>query len=176
VRTAIYSNSERLIRGTKFDLVPLFVDTGNLQMRIGSLIVTSTLVVGLLGCGGSERHVSGKVTFKGQPIPAGTVYIQPDISKGNSGVSGSAIIKDGHYNTASSGGQGAASGAVVITVEGIDPNPPPGASPDVTQTVLFPPWQQKAELTKSSTVVDIDVPAEALDVKPPPSGPPMINP
>src|SRR5262245_56252175 len=69
-------------------------------------------------------HVSGNITFDGKPVPAGKVYILPDGSKGNSGVSGFADIKDGKYNTKLPGGQAAAPGAVIFAIEGIDPVPP----------------------------------------------------
>lgn len=126
------------------------------------------VVVGLLpfavGCGGSSgNRVSGKVTFKGQPVPAGKVYIAPDLAKGNSGQTGHADIKDGAYDTSASGGQGAVTGAVVISVQGFDPNPPPGAGPDVSSTVLFNNYQKSVELPAGASVQDIDVPAEAAN-------------
>lgn len=126
------------------------------------------VLLGLLplavGCGGSSgNRVSGKVTFKGQPVPAGKVYIAPDTAKGNSGQTGYADIKDGAYDTSSPGGQGAVSGAVVITVEGFDPTPPPGADPDVSMTTLFSGYKVQAELSGSDAVQDIDVPAEAAN-------------
>ena len=118
----------------------------------------------LIGCGGDKGgRVSGRVTFKGQPVPAGKVYITPDSSKGNSGQPGFADIKDGNYDTAAAGSQSAPMGAVVFTVEGIDPNPPPGAEPDVNTTVLFSGYEQKVDLPASASVQDIDVPAEAAD-------------
>lgn len=121
-----------------------------------------------IGCGGSENglQVSGKVTFKGNPVPAGMVYIMPDSAKGNSGQSGYAVINNGAYDTAAEGGRGAAAGAVVIAVEGIDPNPPANAEPDVTTTVLFPRYEMKAELAKSPSEQNIDVPAEAANGPP----------
>src|SRR5687767_1105392 len=98
--------------------------------RIATLLTRSMLVLcgGLLiGCGGDDLgRVSGKVTFKGAPVPAGQVYILPDGSKGNSGPTGFAPITNGTYDTAASGGKGAVKGHVIIAVEGMDPNPPPG--------------------------------------------------
>jgi len=140
------------------------------RSRLAALLAGSTLVVlGCLamGCGGdSGGHVSGKVTFKGQPVPAGKVYISPDASKGNSGQTGYANITNGSYNTAAAGGQAPPTGAVVIAVEGIDPNPPPGADPDVTTTVLFARYEKKVELPASASVQDIEVPPEAANLPP----------
>src|SRR5262245_36151442 len=135
-------------------------------LRTSSAIVVLLLCTALpmaIGCGGSTgNRVSGKVTFKGQPVPAGKVYIAPDSAKGNSGQTGHADIKAGSYDT-SAGGQGAVSGAVVITVEGFDPNPPPGAEPDVTSTVLFTGYRKPVELPSGASVQDIDVPADAVN-------------
>jgi hypothetical protein len=142
------------------------------MMSRSRLVRVAVVGLGLLpfaaGCGGSSgNRVSGKVTFKGQPVPAGKVYIAPDTAKGNSGQTGYADIKDGAYDTSSAGGQGAVSGAVVITVEGFDPTPPPGADPDVTSSVLFAHYQKSVELPAGASVQDIDVPADAPKVAAP---------
>jgi hypothetical protein len=116
-----------------------------------------------LGCGSGStgNRLSGKVTFKGQPVPAGKVLITPDSSKGNSGAPGYANIQNGAYDTSAEGGQGVVAGAVIISVEGIDPKPPPGASPDVTTTLLFSNYELPAELPDGDSVKDIDVPESA---------------
>ena len=129
------------------------------------LALGGVLFLGLAsGCGGSTgNRVSGKVTFKGQPVPAGKIYFTPDASKGNSGATGYADIKDGAYDTSATEGQGAPAGAVIISVEGFDPNPPPGAEPDVTMTKLFAGYQKPVDLPAGASVQDIDVPAEAAN-------------
>jgi hypothetical protein len=135
--------------------------------------VAATLLLIVTGCGERDAgyHVSGKVTFKGQPVPAGKVYILPDASKGNSGQAGYADIKNGAYDTSAPGGRGAAGGPVVFAVEGIDPQPPPNAEPDVTTTVLFARYEQKVELPKEKAVQDINVPDEAANGPPQPEVP-----
>ena len=151
------------------------------RLRVGtrlariSLILLGSLAV---GCGRAEKGypVSGKVTFKGQAVPAGKVYILPDGSKGNSGAAGFADIKNGAYDTSAPGGRGAAPGAVIIAVEGIDPNRPPNADPDVTTTVLFARYEMKAELPQSASVQNIDVPAEAANGPPQPEESPGVVP
>jgi hypothetical protein len=74
---------------------------------------------------------------------------------------GWADIKDGKFDTAAAGGGGVVAGPVLIGVEGMDPTPPPGASEDVSMTVLFPRYEVAAELPEGSSTKDIDVPAEA---------------
>jgi hypothetical protein len=130
-----------------------------------ALVVLGGLAV---GCGGDGNHrLSGKVTFKGQPVPAGKVYIMPDGAKGNTGPAGYANIKDGLYDTAAIGGKGTKGGPVKIAVEGIDPTPPAGAGPDVTSTVLFARYETTADLPDADSTKDIDVPAEAANGPPP---------
>jgi hypothetical protein len=116
-----------------------------------------------LGCGSGStgNRLSGKVTFKGQPVPAGRVQILPDSAKGNSGAPGYANSQNGQYDTSAPGGQGVVAGAVIISVEGIDPKPPPGAAPDVTTTMLFSGYEVPAELPEGDSVKDIDVPESA---------------
>lgn len=122
----------------------------------------------LLGCGGDGTyHVSGKVTFKGQPVPAGKVFFLPDGTKGNSGPAGYADIKDGEYNTAS-GGKKAKAGAIIFAVEGFDPKSPPKkidrkADPEgeITTTILFARYEKQIELPTAASTQNIDVPADA---------------
>jgi hypothetical protein len=137
-------------------------------MNVALLLLASLMV----GCGGDGfNNVTGKVTFKGQPVPAGKVYFIPDSSKGNSGATGYADIKQGVYDTAAPGGHGIGAGPMKIAVEGIDPTPPPGAGPDVTTTVLFARYETTADMPNEDSTKDIDVPAEAANgpPQPPPS-------
>ena len=119
----------------------------------------------VLGCDGSTTYrVTGKISFMGQPVPAGKIYFIPDGSKGNTGPTGFADIKNGSYDTSAEGGRNAPPGPVIIAVEGIDPSgPPPKADPsgEVTAKVLFPRYELPFELPKSSSTKDIEVPAEA---------------
>ena len=123
----------------------------------------------LFGCGGEKIYrVSGKITFKGQPVPAGKIYFMPDGSKGNTGPTGYADIKNGEYDTSSTGGRGAPSGAVIIAVEGTDPSSPPDkpkkgeeVSAESTVKLLFARYETTADLPSSSSTKDIEVPAEA---------------
>jgi len=118
-----------------------------------------------LGCGGQKTHrVSGKVTFKNQPIPEGRIHFIPDGAKGNKGVAGFADIKGGLYDTAN-GGQGSVGGAMLIRIEAWDPAKKvdkPDKSPLSTVPPLFPPYQITADLPQSETTKDFDVPADAV--------------
>jgi hypothetical protein len=143
-------------------------------------LISSMVVVGLLaccvGCGSDGYRVSGKVNFKGQPVPAGKIYFLSDGSKGNKGPDGFADIKNGVYDTGVSG-RGASAGAVIIAIEGIDPSKKPEkADADVTATVLFPRYELAAELPRSTSTKDIDVPESAAKGPAPVKGGPAIIP
>jgi hypothetical protein len=141
-----------------------------------------------LGCGGDKlNRVSGKVNFNGQPVPSGMIYFMPDSSKGHTGPTGFANIKNGEYDTSSDGGRGVPSGPVIVSIEGFDTNAPPdkpktkeekeAASEESTIKVLFPRWETNWDVPASSSTKDFDVPAEASK-GPKKAGPPagQVNP
>ena len=118
-----------------------------------------------LGCGESSYRVSGKVSFKGQPISEGRIFFIPDSAKGNKGQTGSAEIKDGQYDTSGTNGRGAIGGPMLIRIEAWDSTKTTTKSEKsalVSKPALFPPYQTTAELPKSDTTKDIDVPADAV--------------
>lgn len=113
----------------------------------------------LVGCGGSaQNRVSGTVNFEGKPVPLGKIYFNPDKSKNTPGLPGYADIKDGSFDTAASGGQGAPSGAVIVHIEGFEPVAPTG---DVSTKPLFFPYEVAADLPKHASTQNYDVPASA---------------
>jgi hypothetical protein len=77
----------------------------NVRQRTVGLLMTA-LAVSLWGCGGApaedtsteEVTVSGKVTFKGKPVPKGEVRFSPGNSSRPSPPRKSAISKDGSYS------------------------------------------------------------------------------
>lgn len=133
-------------------------------------LVPVLVCLSAIGCGNNLSQISGKVSFKGQPIKAGKIYFIPDGSKGNSGPTGYAEIVNGSYNTASEGGKGASKGAVIVAIEGIDPDaenkPEKGdTSGEVTKKTLFPRYETTFDVTDGSMTKDFDVPAEAIKQK-----------
>jgi len=130
----------------------------------GALFALASCFV--VGCGSKTYHVSGKVTFKGAPVPAGRLYFTPDGSKGNkSGGSGFADIKDGNYDTSATGGRGLEGpGPVKVMIEGYDPNAPATRnekSGDEVRKPLFPRFETTAEVNDPKTTKDFDVSATA---------------
>src|SRR4051812_41319698 len=74
----------------------------------------------LSGCGSknSDYQLSGKVTFQGKPVPAGSIRFEPDAAAGNSGSGAHADVKAGEYKTRPE--QGLRGGAYKITISGTD--------------------------------------------------------
>src|SRR4051812_34015259 len=79
----------------------------------------------LCGCtrGPTLYPVSGTVVFKGEPVPAGVIFFDPDISQKNDGPQGYAMIKDGKYSTAAEGGRGVVGGPYLVRIEAFDGKP-----------------------------------------------------
>jgi hypothetical protein len=112
------------------------------------------------GCSGSEAkkvQLSGKVTFKGQPVPAGYISFTPESGKGNPGKEVRVVqIKDGVYDSSQEKDPGVYPGPTIIRIAGFDGKPLP----------LFPQGKQifnphELRETVEGGTKDFDVPAEA---------------
>lgn len=128
----------------------------NLLLASGIAVVAA---FGLPGCRpaakGPARHaVSGRITFGGEPVPAGTIAFEPDASAGNNGPAGYGDIKDGGYVT--QGRFGAVGGPHIVRIEGFaKPDP---ANLDASPTPLFREYTTKIDLPREATKQDFDVP------------------
>jgi hypothetical protein len=116
-------------------------------------------LVSLNGCNRSppSYHVSGTVLFKGQPLPAGEIFFEPDASKGNQGPQGYAVIKEGKYDTAVTK-RGIKGGPYNIRIEGFDGRPSnelPMGKP------LFANSQEKRDLPQVNSEQNFSVNAPA---------------
>jgi hypothetical protein len=49
-----------------------------MKMRSGWVLATAVVLTGLCGCGDGRVTVTGRVTYKGEPVPSTEVYFQPD--------------------------------------------------------------------------------------------------
>jgi hypothetical protein len=120
-----------------------------------SIVLGVLLLAGACGRGGPHRYdVSGRATYQGRPIPAGVIFFDPDIRKGNDGPQGYAQIKNGHYDTAQTQ-TGTVGGPHLVRIQGFDGKPgnelPMGAP-------MFREHQILADLPKRETTLDLDVP------------------
>jgi hypothetical protein len=123
------------------------------------LTVMAAILGFVVGCSGSEPQkiqVSGKVTFKGQPVPAGFISFMPDASQGNRGEVRVVWIKDGMYDSAKEPNPGLYPGPTIISISGFDGKPlhlfPQGKQ-------IFNPYQLHETLADGTK--DFDVPAAA---------------
>jgi hypothetical protein len=75
-----------------------------------------------VGCGPSappRYHLSGTITFNGQPIPKGAILFDPDLATGHDGPQGFANIENGQFDT-KKGGVGHCGGKVMLRIHGGD--------------------------------------------------------
>jgi hypothetical protein len=126
------------------------------SLRLG--VVFGPALLALAGCRAGDKlyDVSGTVTYAGQPIPKGLIFFDPDASKGMAGTQGFANIEGGKFDTANRG-KGIRGGAYVIRVSGFDgkeANEAPFGRP------LFPEYQEKRDLPKANSTLDLDVPGK----------------
>jgi len=134
-----------------------------------SIIVIVLLSLSLSGCGGGKTcHLSGSVTFKGNPVPEGYIVFEPDGSQGNSGQSGYSKILDGKYNTRNSDGMPVVGGPHVIRIVAhsarVQAGTLGGGGGEVDlPPLLFPPYSFNQDLPTVNSKVDFDVPAAAAN-------------
>lgn len=97
--------------------------------------------------------ISGRVMYRGEPVPRGDVFIEPDASQGNVGPQCRSSIVDGVFRSRPR--YGAVQGPVVIVVEGF--HTPPNSDFPVA---LFPRHEFKTEIPKGTADLEIVVPDE----------------
>src|SRR5262245_4608631 len=113
-----------------------------------------------LGCAKSDHeayHLSGKVTFNGQPLPRGKIFFLPAKTTRNSGQGGFAEIKDGVYDTRNNG-SATPGGPLIVRVDGFDGNTTPS---NLVGQPLFLNYEVRVEVPRDSATKDFDVPAAA---------------
>lgn len=116
-------------------------------------ICLAALVALAAGCGGdglNRLDLTGQVTYKGQPVPYGTISFRPDHSKGGTGPTGFARIEDGQYDT-SGEGKAAMVGPVKVFIEGAVSKEPMAAS-------LFPMYRTSIDVNGEKDQFDFEVP------------------
>lgn len=87
------------------------------------LCVASLVLLAFPGCAQKPKPVqlSGKVIFKGQPVPAGYITFMPDVNNGNRGQTKLLKIKDGVYDSAQDPpDQALTPGAYHVRIAGFD--------------------------------------------------------
>ena len=125
---------------------------------------TASLALALFIVPGCQKSngltaVTGKVTFKGSPVPMGNVYIEPDASQGNKGPQCRSSIIKGEFKSRPE--FGSVSGPVIVDVEGSEQR-----AEKEFPTPLFPRYTFKTEIPKGKATLDIVVPENAGKPKP----------
>ncbi len=111
------------------------------------------LIAGGCGPGDSMVHLTGHVTYDGQPVPRGTITFSPDTQQGNQGHGSKAIITDGTYTTQES--FGLVGGPHVVRIEGFN-GVAHGDNLDGQR--LFKPHEESYQLPMESGEFDFDIP------------------
>jgi hypothetical protein len=122
------------------------------------IVIGCFLVCLLLGCskGGVDRYaLSGKVTYKGEPVPFGRIVFTPDLSRGNDGPQGIARIVDGQYHTDKTG-KGAVTGSLIVQIDGYTAMPSSNEGGDAKP--LFQNWTTSIELAPEQSTFDFEIP------------------
>lgn len=106
------------------------------------------------GCGGEKLYpVKGTVTYAGKPVPKGTIYFDPDETKGTKGVQGSATITDGKFDTAQEG-RPITGGTYTIRILGFDGQ---AANEKPMGNAIFPEYTITQEIPNAPSELTIDV-------------------
>jgi len=129
---------------------------------IGRMVCLAAILVAA-GCSGAKTKVaqlSGKVTFKGQPVPTGYITFMPDSSAGNVGQIKKFDIKDGTYDTKQGPDPGVQPGPNILTVAGFDGKViayyPQGKQ-------IFNAVELKETIPEGATTKDIPIPDSAAN-------------
>jgi hypothetical protein len=128
------------------------------RKQLPHMLLCMSLVVLFTACTKQPEpiHVSGTVTFRGQPVPKGLILIHPDRQQGNSGPFGIATIQDGKFDTKEMKGRGAMPGRVKFAITGYENV---GVAEDYSDAPsLFPPFAVNKEIGPDATVIEIVVP------------------
>lgn len=130
-------------------------------------IVSSLVLLCVAGCGKDDSGrmpLSGTVTFRGQPVPAGVVSFTPDARRGNRGAQGMARIVDGKFSTQDQG-KGGVAGPQIVEIRGFGHGPTTGdVLPGTPGERLFPPYTTEVDVSADGATFDFEVPDE-LGVK-----------
>ncbi len=131
-----------------------------IQSRIAYVCFSLSVALLVTGCSSEESryHISGTVTYKGNPLPDGYITFEPDNSKGASGGPGRTKITNGKYDTRNADSVGTLGGPHVVRIDGFDSKTTKGGGGEIpTPTMLFTGFTSKEDLPKENTTKDFNV-------------------
>lgn len=117
------------------------------------------LLLVLVGCESKPKlaEVSGTVTFKGQPIPAGDVSFTPEVSVAG-GQLQMYMVKDGKYDSTETPGMGLLPGKYKVRINGYDGKQIPNF---YSGKQIFNAVEEQIEITAGKMSKDFVVPESA---------------
>ena len=128
--------------------------------RLFAVLILSCGLAFAAGCGdGGPKvyHLSGNVTMGGKPVPAGVIFLGPDLKKGVDGPQGYATIKEGKYDTRD-GGRATIGGPLEVTIQPHDGVP--GSELPMGKK-LGPDFVTTFEAPKADATHDFEIPRAA---------------
>ena len=136
----------------------------NSVLRLISMAAACLVLSTLVSCGdtGPPRfELSGTITYKGKPVPAGYIRYEPLDTVVNKSTVGNADIKDGKYSTLRD--QGSTGGRHRVFVYGFNGIPEPGSGP--AGAAIFNSYAVEAELPLETSTLDIEVPEKVRQLR-----------
>ena len=131
-----------------------------LNNRLFLLFGLMLIVAFTAGCNPTPKvsQISGTVTFKGQPVPAGYVTFTPDVAAGTLGQVVGFQIKDGKYDSKANTPPGLPPGSYKIRIGGFDGVKIPmwGQGKQI-----FNPIEDNCTVTDVSSTKDFEIPESA---------------
>ena len=121
------------------------------------LALCAILLLSTASCkdsGETRFELTGKVTYKGKPVPAGMVRFEPLDTVVNRTTIGMAEIKDGQFKTLPD--HGTTGGRQQAFVSGGNGIPEPGSGPDGAS--IFEEYFFEIDVPKEDSTLDIEVP------------------
>lgn len=130
-------------------------------MTVRKRLVAVAFVLTLAAsCSSKENpsQLSGKVTFKGQPVPAGWISFTPDVAAGGKGQVRVLQIKDGEFDSSKEDPPGINPGTYLIMIAGFDGKRIPMYGQGKQ---IFNPVDDKFTVPPGATTKDFEIPPSA---------------
>jgi hypothetical protein len=121
----------------------------------GLMVLTALMSLSCSQSGTVERqHISGKVSFKGTPLTLGRIDLIADVSQGNQGPTGFAIINNGQYDTRE--GKGPVPGSLIVQISWLDA--PEGHDPEMgVDPAMIKKYSTTIEVSAEHDEHDFDI-------------------
>lgn len=132
-----------------------------MKFRLLFTSIAALLLLVSAGCGsGTDQiqryQIDGTVTFKGQPVPYGTITLMPDSEQGNSGPGSIGIIEDGNFEIPAQ--QGIIGGSYLATIQGQASRPESHGESVKEGKPLFKEFHISVTLPTQATTQAFEVP------------------